>query len=246
MSDPRPGRVVWLELNAQRVTLATEFYRALFAWECRPLHVPPWGSIPLISNGGREFANQFMAMGAFATPLWHVRLAADLAGALTRIPAAGGSCRPEIVRHEGFSEEVHGTDPHGTGFTLMRHIGRTVPADIRPGEPLTAEFWGQDARQRASFWAEVLGLTRKETDEGATLMDGERPRLFLRETDYDVQPPRWIPYFLTASLGGDLERARRLGAVVQVHPEMRAGLGEIAVLADPANACFGLVDVAKA
>ena len=64
----RPGRPVWLEMNAQRVTTAMRFNQELFAWVSVPLHVPPWGSIPNIVNGDRMFGNQFMAMGGLNGP----------------------------------------------------------------------------------------------------------------------------------------------------------------------------------
>ncbi|NNE24876.1 MAG: hypothetical protein HKN11_19935, partial [Rhizobiales bacterium] len=50
----RPGRPVYLEMNAQRVTSAMRFYNELFAWTSAPLHVPPWGNIAVISNGDRD------------------------------------------------------------------------------------------------------------------------------------------------------------------------------------------------
>ncbi|MEO0819174.1 MAG: hypothetical protein AAF074_02000 [Pseudomonadota bacterium] len=243
---PPPGRVAWLEINAQRVTDAVRFYRDLFAWGAAALHVPPWGSIPLIANQDRVFANQFMAMGAFSTPQWNVWFSGDLEAALDRIPALGGETDGQIKRIDGHSEEVQGRDPTGRPFNVIRLLEREVPARNRPGEPETAEFWGAEARRLAPFYAGVLGLESEETAEGACLRDAGEPRLFLRQTAFDIQPPRWIPYFRSVSVGGDEERARRAGAVVQVPRHTVPGLGELTVLADPANACFGLLDPAPA
>ena len=43
-------------------------------------------------------------------------------------------------------------------------------------------------------------------------------------------------------IGGDTERACRAGAIVQVRQHRAPHVGELTVLADPANAYFGLVD----
>ncbi|MEL6217372.1 MAG: VOC family protein [Pseudomonadota bacterium] len=237
-----PGRPIWLELNAQRVTEGIRFYEALFAWSARPLHVPPWGSIPLIASGARVFGNQFMAMGAFAQPKWNLWFSADLEAALSRIPDAGGTCQPEIITIPGHSQEVHGRDPSGTPFNLMRLESQPVPPSDAPGEPFAAGYWGPEAQAIAAFFAAVLGLVVERTALCFRLVGPNGARLFFHAPDYEILPPRWVPYFRSAGLGGDIERARRLGAIQQVPDTAVEGLGRMAVLADPAGACFGLVD----
>ena len=64
-SAVRPGRPVYLEMNAQRVTAAIRFYQELFAWTSAPLHVPPWGNIAVIRNCDRDFGTRFMTLGPF-------------------------------------------------------------------------------------------------------------------------------------------------------------------------------------
>jgi len=235
-----PGRPVWLELNAQRVTLAMAFYRELFAWHAAPLHVAPWGAIPLIANGPRTFANQFMAMGAFATPMWMVRLSGDVAAAPGRIAEHGGQADPG-ERIAGHATSVFARDPAGSTFTVIA-LDTDPPGADAPGDPCFAEYWGQGAARLAPFYAAVFGLSVTETATGAILMDGDTPRLALRETEYDIHPPRWIPCFQSTSVAADTERARRLGAILQVAEEALPGLGHRAVLADPANVCFGLIE----
>ncbi|MGD1925467.1 MAG: VOC family protein [Paracoccaceae bacterium] len=237
-----PGRPVWLELNAQRVTQAMAFYRELFAWGMRPLHVPPWGSIPLIGSGERVFANQFMAMGAFATPVWMCRFSGDLPRAVERIAAGCGHAGNGIERMEGFAEQVNGRDPTGIAFTVINLLNGDVPDSDNPGEPCAAELWSADPDSLAPFYGDVFGLEVQTTEQGAVLLDGDAPRLSLRRSDYEIAKPHWIPLFRTAGLGGDVERARRLGAVVQVHEHDIPGMGRSAILADPANAYFGLLE----
>ena len=236
-----PGRPVWLELNAQRVTQAVSFYRELFHWGGAALHVPPWGSIPLIANGNRIFANQFMAMGAFAPPHWKVWFSCDLERAVGRITALGGNAGEGVVTIGDFSRQVNAVDPKGVPFGMIEVLAHAVPDTDAPGDPCATEYFSPEARSVAPFYADVLGLTARETPRGATLLDGETPRAFLNEVGFDLRPC-WIPYFRSVGVGGDTERARRAGAVAQQHKEAVPGLGELSVFADPANAYFGLLD----
>ena len=236
-----PGRPVRLELNTQRVTAAFRFYQDLFGWTSRPLHVPPWGSIPLIANGDRVFGNQFMAMGAFAQSKWNIWFSADLDRALAEIEKGGGNVGNGIYTLGEVGEFIDVRDPQGHPFSLTR-LRVEPPATDQFGDPCLAEFWGADASNKAEFFRDVFGLSLERTPQGAKLTDRGEARLFFRDTDFDIQPPRWIPYFKSAGVGGDCERARRAGAIVQVHREIIPGIGALAVLADPAGTFFGIVN----
>jgi len=236
-----PGRPVRLELNSQRVTAAFEFYRQLFNWTSEPLHVAPWGSIPLILNGGRNFGNQFMAMGAFAPSKWMIWFSGDLETAETAIKDGGGGVSKGIYALGELGDLLDAHDPEGNAFSLIR--SRTPPPEEdSPGDPHLAEFWGAGVSRLAEFYADVFVLDRSLTSSGAKLSHQGRPRLYFRDTEFDLPRPCWIPYFLSSSVGGDCERARRAGAIVQVHQEVVEDIGELVVLSDPTGAFFGLVD----
>ncbi|MGI9464358.1 MAG: hypothetical protein ACR2OM_10480 [Aestuariivirgaceae bacterium] len=241
----RPGRPIWLELNAQRVTSAIQFYQVLFGWTSRPLHVHPWGSIPNIVNGERMLGNQFMAMGGFAAPRWIIWFSADLDRAEVQIKRLGGDVGQGIHQLGNLGLVLNATDPQGHPFSLINPHGDPPQSD-QCGDPCLAEFWGPNAAETADFYAEVINLKCVKTDKGAMLTDQDVPRLFLRDTDFDIHPPRWIPYFRSSSTGGDHERARRAGAVLQVYQETVPQLGDLVVLSDPAGACFGIVNTDKA
>ncbi|MDH3742515.1 MAG: hypothetical protein OER56_13055 [Hyphomicrobiales bacterium] len=239
-STVRPGRPVYLELNAQRVTCAFRFYQELFAWTLSPLHVPPWGNIAVMSNGDRDFGTQFMAMGAFATPRWIIWFTADLERAEAVINKRGGDVGQGIHQLGPSMMILNARGPLGHPFSLAR-LDPDPPEVDACGDPHTAEFWGSDTAALADFYADVLDLKVVSTTKGAMLTDGDAPRLFLRNAETDMRP-RWLPYFRTSSVGGDCERARRAGGIVQVHQEVIPDLGDLVVLADPAGAYFGLIN----
>ena len=243
-TEVRAGRPVRLELNAQRVTAAMEFYRTLFSWTSIPLHVPPWGSIPLIANGDRVFANEFMAMGAFATPHWKIWFSGDLERAEEAIRKGGGETGQGIYQLGALGLLLDAREPAGNDFSLIR-LQAPPPDKDAPGDTCRAELWGNGVADLAGFYAEVFGAESAATSQGAKLSFNGNPQIFFRDSDFDLPRALWIPYFRSTSVGGDCERARRAGAVVQVHKETVEDIGELVVLSDPAGAYFGLVDPSK-
>lgn len=182
-----------------------------------------------------------MAMGGFATPKWIIWFSADLDRAESVIKKLGGDIGKGIHQLGNLGSILNAQDPLGHPFSLitMRH---DPPETDQCGEPCLAEFWGNSASELSEFYAEVLELECVSTPTGAMLTDNDIPRLFLRDVEFEIQPPRWIPYFRTSSTGGDCERARRAGGIVQVHHEIIPYLGGLVVLADPAGAYFGIVN----
>ena len=233
-----------LELNAQRVTDAMNFYRKLFGWTSRPLHVPPWGSIPQIANGDRVFGNEFMAMGAFAPAHWKIWFSADLDMAENAAREGGGDLGQGVYQLGDLGHLLDARDRYGNHISAI-DLAQAPPENDMPGDPCLAEFWGADVAKHADFVARFLGLECTLTPLGAKLTDNGIPRVFFRNVMFDLPRPILVPYFLSTGVGADSERAQRAGAVIQIHKETIEDIGELAVLSDPSGAFFGLVDPSK-
>lgn len=202
--------------------------------------MPPWGALPTIGNGQRTFGNQFMAMGGFAPPVWLSWFAADVDAAARRIPALGGDAGRGPYDLGTVGRQLDARDPAGHRFGLIT-LREPAPVDDHPGDPAFAELWGAEPDRVAPFYAELLALDATSHDHGVVLSCDGVPRLAIRRSDVAPSVPAWIPYFATTSVGGDLERARRCGAIVQVARHTVHAVGDVVVLADPANVYFGLV-----
>ena len=130
----------------------------------------------------------------------------------------------------------------GANFWVIELEERNHPEPPNPGDPVTAELWVDDPAPLVPFYATLFGLEARETSAGFVLTGDGGPRLYLRRNPYELNPPRWIPYFRSLGVRGDERRAQMLGAVTQVPWEEVDGLGELVVLSDPAHAYFGLVN----
>ncbi|MEO1207541.1 MAG: hypothetical protein AAFV45_14535 [Pseudomonadota bacterium] len=186
-----------------------------------------------------------MAMGAFALPKWMIWFSADLERAKTIIEKRDSDIGRGVYQLGELGLLLDARDPEGHPFSLIE-LAIDPPENDSFGDPCLAEFWGPSASRLAGFYADVLNLKNERIPTGAMLSDDGVPRLFFRDTSFDIHPPRWIPYFRSSGTGGDCERARRAGAIVQVHQEVVPKLGDLAVLADPTGAYFGIVDLSKA
>lgn len=183
-------------------------------------------------------------MGAFAPPHWKIWFSADLKIAESAIRKGGGDLGQGVYQLGSLGRLIDAKDPHGNDISAIE-LAQEPPENDLPGDPVLAEYWGTDVLPQAVLLADVLGLECSPTPFGAKLTDHGEPRIFLRNAPFDLPKPILIPYFLSTGVGGDCERARRAGGIVQVHTEIVEDLGELAVLSDPSGAFFGLVDPTK-
>ncbi|MEM6488903.1 MAG: hypothetical protein AAF677_11655 [Pseudomonadota bacterium] len=201
------------------------------------------------------FGLAFSAMGAFAPPRWLPSLIGDPERAILHAEAVGGRSEGAIQDIPGFGRLASLRDPTGA----LVHI-----ADLQrrpaPGGPVVgAGLWGPGVTDAARFYARLLDLepvvmwTAEATPTAplgtvvALIETDGTASLWLHDVGYEVAPPRWVPYFRSASPGGDGRRAEVLGAIPQV-PVIQApgdaatgpGPGTLGIWNDPAGAAFGL------
>lgn len=232
------GRVHWLEINTQRIKEAEAFYSNAFLWKVRALHFEPFGLMPMFSNEDVEFAIGFMAMGAFAPPVWHLYFDGNVDLAVSRASSLGGRVVEKANDHKGWSRNATFEDPEGAGFRVIQLENPPEGNLIPNGSPYCAELWAKDAKKMSTFYSELLDLPSKKSRRGWKVGD----HLFIRDNPYRRPEMPWIPYFKSAGLGADQRRVEMFGAIPQAPRENVKGMGELAIYADPCGAFFGLVE----
>ena len=239
------GKPTWLELNTQRVAEAQRFYTDCFGWGAAPCHLHPWGNMPMLSNREREFANLFMAMGAFAPSQWLHYFSAELEPAFERAQRLGGTVHGTIGGIDGWGRSLCLDDPEGTRFNLFENEAGDRPDPSPGGDPITAELYAADGKAMAEYYGTLLGLEILETERGFALRDGDATRLHVRTNPYCKPPNRWIPYFRSGSVGADQRRVQLFGAIRQTDAETVDQMGTVQLFADPCGAHFGLLELPK-
>lgn len=241
MATTPPGKPVWLEISAQRVAEVEGFYTSVLGWTRAPTHVEPWGVLTVFRNRKRPLGTSFLALTPFHASRWNVFLAGDpdlLARAASDL---GGGVVAAAEDAPGWGRTAELFDPQGNPFTVIAMEGGESRDPAAPGDCLLAELRTPEATTLADFYARLLGYEVEVLGELAVLSSHGYPRLLLRNDSQAPAHHPWIPWFRSASPAGDAARAERFGGIVQLPVEEVPGVGQAAVVADPAGAYFGLV-----
>ena len=118
-----------------------------------------------------------------------------------------------------------------------------------PGKWVWAELFSEDTKAAAHFYAAAFGwaFQRFETSHGVSytlaLSDGEPVGgMIQRDHTYDNTPgSRWLGMISVPDVKAAARYAAAHGGKVVVPPRLLTGRGEVAILADPEGAPFGVI-----
>ncbi len=113
-----------------------------------------------------------------------------------------------------------------------------------PGEPIWTDLSSPDCAASAAFYGALLGWEVTEGDPAmggyaSFLLDG-RVVAGLVPVTTSVQPTTWTAYFCTEDAAATTTLVEQAGGSTVVAPMQVAGLGTMAVYADPQGAVFGV------
>jgi predicted enzyme related to lactoylglutathione lyase len=112
------------------------------------------------------------------------------------------------------------------------------------------ELMTTDPRAAEGFYTQVVGWSTQAdvtlSVPYTTWMKGDTPvgglMLLPEEAKAAGAPPGWLMYVGTPDVAATLERARELGARVEVEPRDAAGAGRFALFSDPQGAVVALLE----
>jgi predicted enzyme related to lactoylglutathione lyase len=236
------GRVVWHELVTTDVERAKTFYTALLGWEIETWK-PGELDYAMISVGGQTHGG-FQAAQGGAPPHWlgHIQVedadaAAATATGLGATVIAGPLDVPDVGRF------IVIADPQGAVCSLYRPAGEGPSTE---GVFLWDELLASDVEAAKAFYGAVVGWTTADMDMGDMVYT-----IFKRAGDVDAGgcmpkpadmpiPAAWMTYLATPDVDATVARAAELGGSVVGPPFDVAGVGRLAIIADPTGAVVGL------
>jgi predicted enzyme related to lactoylglutathione lyase len=179
---------------------------------------------------------------------WGVYLACDDVDAVTaKVEAAGGKVEagPFDVNDNGRMSALQ--DPTGARINLWQATGTigTQRAN-EPGTPIWNECITPDIASATAFYAEILGMGSETMDmeEGSyTVLTNAEGRQIGGAMNPQMEgvPPHWNVYFNVEDVDATVAKAQELGGQVVAPAFDVAGVGRMAVLADPQGAMFNLM-----
>ncbi|MFI5915695.1 VOC family protein [Dactylosporangium sp. NPDC051541] len=227
-----PGTFSFAGLVCPDRHVARAFYGELLGWSYEELLVGPGHVFTICRRDGETTASINELPAEAVAPHWDSYLTVtDLPAAVARGTGLGGAgiFGPiDVLSPDG--GQVGGlamlNDPAGHGFALWR-AGDSIGASLlhEPGAVAATELTTVEPASAARFYAELFGWPD----------DGTAPPV---RPVRDGVPAGWLPYFGAQDVAASTDAAVRLGGTC-----LERTAGRRAILADPAGAVFGLVEL---
>ena len=236
------GRFVWIDLLTEDVVAAASFYSRLFGW--RAAQSKENGAYYLFFLDGRPVAGMTAMESKDATAsesLWLATISvSDVDQSVATAKAHGGKLLEGPLDAVGRGRMVLIGDDAEAPIILLAADGRgPAGSKAMPGQWLWIDLVSQDANRAQIFYTAHFGYeaTPMEADEEhryVVLKREGRAVAGLVELDWEGLEDNWLPYFKVADLERSIEIARDLGGSLVLKT------GDVAVLADPSGAAFGI------
>jgi uncharacterized protein len=249
----RPGAPNWVDLGTSDTAAAAAFYGALFGWEFRSAG-PDAGGYGMFTKDGKTVAAAGPLAQPGAAPSWTLYFyAPDADATADAVRTAGGTVRTEPMDIGPQGRMAQFSDPAGAEFAVWqpgRITGLEAVNDA--GTLCWTELHTTDVAAAAGFYASVFGWASEDAPMG------DFSYTVLRPADGDgssghggIMPigpamaggaaAQWWPYFEVADCDATLTEAVTRGGTVIVAIQHIPGVGQFAMLADPAGAPFAII-----
>ena len=260
MNPPTPdrhtGKMVFAELVTPDIAQAERFYGGLFGWTFEDIKLGSYDFVEA-SDGGHLVASLFsrpMPSDHSRGPAWLTFFSTKDVDAVAALAAQQGArlLRPA---HDlpGLGREAVFADPQGAVFAAFTSASGDPPdVLVQPGQWIWSALITTDPDAAAAFYQSVFNydvydlpapqdaqhLTLAADDfarVGINPMPGKRP---------DAHP-YWINFLRVDDAGVVAAKATSLGGQVLLSPRTDRHGAQIAILADPAGAPFGVMEWPK-
>jgi predicted enzyme related to lactoylglutathione lyase len=252
-NEHHAGKVIWTDLVTPDIAAAKRFYGELFGWSFSDIHAGD-SDYSVAMLDGRPVAGLFqhaMKASEQRQPTWLTFISVrDVSEAQRSILAHGGKmlAPPRLYADRG--RQAVFADPQGAVFAVLQSSSGD-PQDMLadPGEWIWSSVITRDPDTDAAFYQNVFGyeVFDNPSDDGATHVvlssdDVARASLNALPAGAAKRHPHWLNFVRVTSATDMAAKVESLGGRVLVKPFMDRHGGQVAVVADPAGAPFGLLE----
>jgi len=247
------GKWVWFELNTSDPEAASKFYAEVLGWTIEPkeMNTTKYSAIMV---GGKELG-MIQALPADAkekklTPSWMGYISvADVDAAVTTATGGGGTVHIPATDVPGMGRFAIIRDPWGALFGVVKtnesDIADGVPG---PGEFIWTEHLAKDAKKAVeaqTFYASIAGYETKamkvdKMDYGIGAAGGI-DRIGFMKAEKAAWAGKFVTYTVVADVDATVKLATKLKGKVLAKARDIAGVGRLAMLADPQGAVFAVM-----
>lgn len=240
------GFPCWADVSSPDMDAAQSFYSAVLGWEFRQTGEEYGGYRMAIRNGEQAAGLGPTQEGAPAA--WTLYFAADDVDEMTaRAKELGATVVAEPFEVPGQGRMSILTDPTGASFGLWQSLGHDGFGVMEePGFFAWCELNTWDVEAANEFYGQLFGATSSKTPGTLTTyyvleMDAHHIGGLQQMSErWQGVSPHWMPYFQAEDTDAAVERAKAHGGTVVLQPT-DSPYGRLAILVDPANAAFTVI-----
>ena len=247
------GKVIWTDLVTPDLAAAKHFYSELFGWSFQDIHGDRT-EYAVASLDGRPVAGllqRAIPAGEQKHPAWLAFIAVKDVGAAKKTALKQGArvlFEPKTVGQRG--RQAVFADPEGAVFAVLSSTSGD-PADFlaAPGEWIWSSLLARNPDTEAAFYQNVFGydvfdLESEDTLQHVILSSDDYARASVNALPAEAPHlhPHWLNFIRVVDATSATAKVVELGGRVLVEPHMDRHGGNVAVVADPSGAPFGLME----
>jgi hypothetical protein len=256
-SERHPGKIIWADLVTTDLAAAKSFYGALFGWTFHDIHTGTADySLALLDGvqvGG--IVERKVGAGQQRHPVWLTFISVrNVDKAQKTVVAHGGKVLAPAHTYPRRGRQAVFADPEGAIFAVLQSSsGDPQDALAAPGEWIWSSLASHDPGEEAAFYQAVFGyeafdLPHEDGLEHVLLATDNYARASSNALPAEAAKlrPHWLNFVRVGNTADAVAKAESLGGHVLVKPHQDRHGGEVAVVADPTGAPFGLLEWTQA
>ena len=247
------GKVIFVELVTPDLAAAEHFYGGLFGWTFRDFQAgtSQYAEASLDGHMVAGLVQKEMPAGERRQPSWLSFIAVQNVDATEKVALQNGA---KVLR-EPHDVAIRGrqavfTDPQGAVFAVLASSSGDPPDVLaEPGEWIWSSLMTSNPDTDAAFYQNLFDYEVFETPapdgaEHLTLATENYARASANPLPANKPNvhPHWLNYVRVEDTAKTTEKLVALGGRVLVAPHVDRHGGQIAVVADPSGAPFGLLE----
>jgi predicted enzyme related to lactoylglutathione lyase len=247
------GKVVWADLVTPDLAVAEQFYGGLFGWTFQIIHTGDSQYAVALADG-RPVGGLFqkpIRSGEHRQPAWLTFIAVrDLDAAKRLALAHGAKVVSDAKNYPLRGRQAVMSDPDGAVFAILASSSGDAPDFLAaPGEWIWSSLLCKAPDAEAAFYQQVFSydvfdLASDDGSEHLILSSDDFARAGVNPLPGDSKPryPHWLNFIRVDHTADMVAKVVALGGRVLVEPRVDRHGGQVALVADPAGAPFGLME----
>ena len=247
------GKMVWADLVTPDLAAAERFYGGLFGWTFRNIHTGSTDYAVALADGrpvGGLFQKPIPA-GEHRQSAWLTFLSvSDVDAAKRAALAHGAKLVSDSKSYPARGRQAVLSDPDGAVFAILASSSGDSPDFLaEPGEWIWSSLLAHDPGATAAFYQEVFSFDVFDlaSDDGLehVILSGDdlaRASVNSLPADSKRRHSHWLNFVRVTDTVGMAAKVVASGGRVLVDPHVDRHGGQVAVVADPAGAPFGLME----